>query len=227
MKRSKESENKALYQQLIKLEKDWASLKRSNKPLNFPQISAKSDTSSTATTLDFFKLLEKSPRSLMSSLQNSKSPLQEEGVKWKVKKKNDLVVEEIIRDRKAALGSGKLKGRRLFGEISDEKSSITTSQEVISEDEICSHCVVLRKQMDDNKNNEIVGDDSLIFCLSLEIRVIEGNQRASVNLLEQKSWRYRNCLWWPVIAIFAITISAFIQGICLGKEVEEVIPLPT
>ncbi|KAF3629638.1 Iron-sulfur cluster assembly enzyme ISCU, mitochondrial [Capsicum annuum] len=34
----------------------------------------------------------------MSSLQNSKSPLQEEGVSLKEKKKNDLAVEEILND---------------------------------------------------------------------------------------------------------------------------------
>ncbi|MCD7450084.1 hypothetical protein HAX54_003502 [Datura stramonium] len=216
MRRSKESENRALYQQLINLEKDWATFKRSNKSLNFPQ--------------------------------NSKSPQleeeEEEGVNWKVKKKkkNDLAVEEIIRDRRTALARGKLKGRRLFREISDEKSSITTSQEVISEDGICSVCLVLLKEnMDGNKNNENVGNDSLISCSSTSsfstekaskdggIRMIEGNNRAPENLLERKGWRYRTCLWLLIMAIFAITVSAFTQGICLiaGKQVEEVIPLPT
>ncbi|KAF3675222.1 hypothetical protein FXO37_05994 [Capsicum annuum] len=232
MKISKESANRALYQQLINLEKDWAIFKRSKKP-NLPQITAKSDSSSTSTSLDFYKLLEKSPRSLMSSLQNNKSPI-EEGVSWKLKKKNDLVVEEIIRDRKTALASGKLKGRRLFGDISDEKSSITTtttSQEVISENEVCNDGVVLLG----NKNTENVGDDSLISCSSTakasedgEIRMIEGNERAPMNLLERKRWRYRTCLWLLAMAIFAITLSAFTQGSFLiaGKEVE-VIPLPT
>ncbi|KAF3645935.1 hypothetical protein FXO38_19411 [Capsicum annuum] len=232
MKISKESANRALYQQLINLEKDWAIFKRSKKP-NLPQITAKSDSSSTSTSLDFYKLLEKSPRSLMSSLQNNKSPI-EEGVSWKLKKKNDLVVEEIIRDRKTALASGKLKGRRLFGDISDEKSSITTtttSQEVISENEVCNDSVVLLG----NKNTENVGDDSLISCSSTakasedgEIRMIEGNERAPMNLLERKRWRYRTCLWLLAMAIFAITLSAFTQGSFLiaGKEVE-VIPLPT
>ncbi|KAM3381343.1 hypothetical protein P3S68_006916 [Capsicum galapagoense] len=238
MKISKESANRALYQQLINLEKDWAIFKRSNKP-NLPQITAKSDSSSTSTSLDFYKLLEKSPRSLMSSLQNNKSPIEEEGVSWKLKKKNDLVVEEIIRDRKTALASGKLKGRRLFGDISDEKSSITTtttSQEVISENEVCNDSVVLLG----NKNTENVGDDSLISCSSTssfstakasedgEIRMIEENERAPMNLLERKRWRYRTCLWLLAMAIFAITLSAFTQGSFLiaGKEVE-VIPLPT
>ncbi|KAG5617862.1 hypothetical protein H5410_017686 [Solanum commersonii] len=179
----------------------------------------------------------------MSSLQNNESPFEEEGVNWKVlKKKKNLVVEEIISDRRTALASGKLKGRRLFGEISDEKSSITTdtttSQEVISEDEICSDCIVLHEKMD---NNENVGGDSLISGSSIssfstekvskegEIRMIEGNHRAPVNLLERKERRYRTCLWLLVMVMFAITVSVFTRGICLmvGKQVEEVVLVPT
>ncbi|KAJ8554025.1 hypothetical protein K7X08_024703 [Anisodus acutangulus] len=228
--RNKESENRALYQQFLNLERDWASFKQSNKPLNFPQISAKSDSSST-TTLDFFKLLENSPRSLMSSLQNNKSPLG--GLNWQVKK-NDLAVEEIIRDRRTALASGKLKGRCLFGE-SDEKSSITTtSQEVISEDEICSDCLVLLRENMDGKNNTNSCSPTSSFSTEKaskdhEIRMVEGDHKASVNLLERKNWRYGTCSWLLVMVIFAISVSAFTQGIFFiaGEQVEEVIPLPT
>ncbi|XP_016484138.1 uncharacterized protein LOC107804721 [Nicotiana tabacum] len=161
--RKKESENEALYKQFRNLEKDWDNFKRSNyKPQNFPQISANSDSS--ISTLDVFKLLENSPRSLMSSLQDSESPL-EERLNSKVKK-NDLAVEEILRDRRTALASGKLKGRRLFEENEEE--------------EICSDCLGLLKQMD--------GNDSLISCSSTssfatekeskdrEIRMVEGKQ---------------------------------------------------
>uniref|UniRef100_A0A3Q7G365 Uncharacterized protein n=1 Tax=Solanum lycopersicum TaxID=4081 RepID=A0A3Q7G365_SOLLC len=231
MKRS----NRALYQQLINLEKDWDNYKRSNKSLNFPQISDKSDScSTTITTLDFFKLLEKSPRSLMSSLQNNESPFGEEGVNWRVvKKKNDLFVEEIICDRRTAIASGKLKGRRLFGEISDEKSSITTDSSTSQE----SDCIVL------HENNENVDSDSLISGSSIssfstekvskerEIRMIEGNHRAPVNLLERKERRCRTCLWLLVVIIFAMVASVFTRGICLmigiGKQVEEVVLVPT
>lgn len=230
MKRS----NRALYQQLINLEKDWDNYKRSNKSLNFPQISDKSDScSTTITTLDFFKLLEKSPRSLMSSLQNNESPFGEEGVNWRVvKKKNDLFVEEIICDRRTAIASGKLKGRRLFGEISDEKSSITTDTSTSQE----SDCIVL------HENNENVDSDSLISGSSIssfstekvskehEIRMIEGNHRAPVNLLERKERRCRTCLWLLVVIIFAMVVSVFTRGICLmigiGKQVEVVL-VPT
>lgn len=46
-------------------------------------------------------LLDNSPRNLMSSLQHRRSPLDGGGA-WKVRY-NDLAVEEILRDRKAAL----------------------------------------------------------------------------------------------------------------------------
>lgn len=220
---NKKSENEALYQQFINLQKDWDSFKQSNyKSLNFSQISAKSDSSSTS--LDIFKLLGNSPRSLMSSLQDSKSPLELEGFNWKVKK-NDLAVEEILRDRRTALVSGKLKGRRLFEE-NDERSCI-------SEEEICSDCLGLLKQMDRN--------DSLISCSSTssfatekeskdrEIRMVEGDVKASVNLPKRRSWYSITCLWLLFMALLTITISAFSQGIFLiaGKQAEEVFQLPT
>lgn len=59
-------------------------------------------------------LLDNSPKKLMSALQNrpSLSPPPGGGV-WKVRT-NDFAVEEILRERRAAIESGKLKGRRLF-----------------------------------------------------------------------------------------------------------------
>lgn len=58
------------------------------------------------------------------------SDVQDEGLVWKVRN-NDLAVQEILRERRAALASGKLKGRRLF------KGS--PSEEVEGED-ICNEC---------------------------------------------------------------------------------------
>lgn len=48
----------------------------------------------------------------MSSLQQKRSPPSSDRA-WKVRN-NNLAIEEIMRDRKAAIESGKLKGRRLF-----------------------------------------------------------------------------------------------------------------
>lgn len=56
-------------------------------------------------------LLKNSPSELMSPLQRRTAPLSS-GV-WKVRT-NDLAVEEILRERRAAIESGKVKGRRLF-----------------------------------------------------------------------------------------------------------------
>lgn len=64
----------------------------------------------------------------MSSLQENrrKSPILEDGSYWKVRT-NDLAAQEILRERRAALVSGKLKGRRLFEGMENG-------------DEICSDC---------------------------------------------------------------------------------------
>ncbi|KAK8266035.1 hypothetical protein V6Z12_D12G218300 [Gossypium hirsutum] len=56
-------------------------------------------------------LNQNSPRKLIMS-----PPLDE--VAWKVRT-NDLAVEEILRERRAAIESGKLKGRRLFEDDED------------------------------------------------------------------------------------------------------------
>ena len=57
-------------------------------------------------------LLKNCPTNLMSSLQRRRASSPLRGV-WKVRT-NDLAVEEILRERRAAIESGKVKGRRLF-----------------------------------------------------------------------------------------------------------------
>ncbi|KAL0441909.1 UNVERIFIED_CONTAM: hypothetical protein Sradi_0129800 [Sesamum radiatum] len=60
----------------------------------------------------FDQLLDNSPRELMSSLQHRESP----SVRvLRLKNDCDMSVREILMDRRAAIMSGKLKGRRLFG----------------------------------------------------------------------------------------------------------------
>ncbi|PSS07656.1 hypothetical protein CEY00_Acc18008 [Actinidia chinensis var. chinensis] len=75
-----------LLQQYNNLQQDWKTFKKSSQPKPMAKK---------------FSLLENSPRSLMSSLQHRV-------------RSNDAAREEILRDRKAAIESGKLKGRRLF-----------------------------------------------------------------------------------------------------------------
>ncbi|KAG8379448.1 hypothetical protein BUALT_Bualt07G0089600 [Buddleja alternifolia] len=113
--RAQESErkNQSLMQQLKDLEKEWNLLQLvSKKPRNQRRCSTGSDSGSSTSSIltSFDKLLENSPRGLMSSLQRDRSPF-DDGVRVK---NCDVAVEEILRDRRAAIMSGKLKGRRLF-----------------------------------------------------------------------------------------------------------------
>lgn len=101
-----------LHQQFMNLQQDWNSFKQSN-PITKRRHSSANDSDSMVRNL---QLLDTSPRNLMSSLQSTISPL--EGA-WKVRT-NDLAVQEIIRERREAIESGKLKGRRLFQGIHDE-----------------------------------------------------------------------------------------------------------
>lgn len=104
----KETEEKKLHQQFQHLQQQWDSIKHLK-----PRTLCRSSTDSRVMFKELH-LLDNSPRNLMSSLQHRRSPLDGGGA-WKVRY-NDLAVEEILRDRKAAIESGKLKGRRLFEE---------------------------------------------------------------------------------------------------------------
>ncbi|CAA0806915.1 Unknown protein [Striga hermonthica] len=98
---SKDPSNKyaALIHQFNTLEKDWNSFKNNSRPRNQPQ-SPQADTTTTTTTsaLTYSRHLSP-PRGLMKSPPDRS---------W--------AVREILRDRRAALASGRLKGRRLFGD---------------------------------------------------------------------------------------------------------------
>ncbi|KAJ6760963.1 hypothetical protein OIU79_025746 [Salix purpurea] len=60
------------------------------------------------------KLLYSSPSDLESSLQNGRSPPGEGGGGARKVKSNDMVVDEILKERREAIESGKLKGKKLF-----------------------------------------------------------------------------------------------------------------
>ncbi|XP_042491003.1 uncharacterized protein LOC122070825 [Macadamia integrifolia] len=121
MERSLEEEESGdeLQKQLKHLEEDWNSLKQSN-PGRLqvqhcwatPHSSVRSAAAASASILEL--LGDKSPRDLIYSLEQIRHLQEDEsGGVWKVRN-NDLVVEEILRDRRAAIESGKLKGRKLF-----------------------------------------------------------------------------------------------------------------
>ncbi|KAH9770007.1 SUMO-activating enzyme subunit 1A [Citrus sinensis] len=67
-------------------------------------------------------LLVNSPRTIMSSL-----PASDEVKTWKVRT-NDLAVMEVLQERRAAVESGKLKGRRLFEEYDEGLNGLTDDQ---------------------------------------------------------------------------------------------------
>ncbi|KAJ6688392.1 hypothetical protein OIU74_017002 [Salix koriyanagi] len=60
------------------------------------------------------KLLYSSPSDLKSSLQNGRSPQGGGGGGARKVKSNDMVVDEILKERREAIESGKLKGKKLF-----------------------------------------------------------------------------------------------------------------
>ncbi|OMP08367.1 hypothetical protein COLO4_06540 [Corchorus olitorius] len=79
------------------------------------------------------RLLNTSPRQLMSSLQDRSSSPTEGSVGWKMRT-NDLAVEEILTERRAAIETGKLKGRRLFVEEEEEGAAAEVGK-TLGEDE--------------------------------------------------------------------------------------------
>lgn len=106
MKPQKSEKITALFEQLKNLEKDWETINKQSK------LRRRCSMGSSDSIFTSFLVMENSPRCLMSALQYRRSP--SDGLIYKVKK-SDYAVEEIIRDRRAAIKSGKLKGRQLLG----------------------------------------------------------------------------------------------------------------
>ncbi|EEF51757.1 uncharacterized protein LOC125369803 [Ricinus communis] len=102
-RKGKDTEAK-LQQQYKSLQEKWYSIKQSKL-----RTLRRSLTDSRTIDRGLY-FLDNSPRKLMSLLQHRRSP---SGGAWKVRN-NDLAVVEILRERKAAIKSGKIKGRRLF-----------------------------------------------------------------------------------------------------------------
>ncbi|KAL6584308.1 hypothetical protein OROMI_003597 [Orobanche minor] len=154
MKRSSKAESKeagkyaALIQQFLNLEIEWKILKDSRRGRNKPDAS---DNISSSILLAYSDraVMDKSPRGLVSYLQHRKSPSLS-----RVVRNCDLVVEEILRDRRAAIISGKLKGRRLFQKSEEEDSDLN---EEISKSDWLHNMTQERKVMVVNDRNSIHG----------------------------------------------------------------------
>ncbi|XAR50350.1 hypothetical protein NMG60_11004645 [Bertholletia excelsa] len=95
-----------LHQKFRILQQDWETFKQSND--SKPRGSLRRYPTKTTAIANAFKLLDNSPRSLMSYLQNTSS--------------HDAAREEIIKERRAAIESGKLKARRLFAATAEEET---------------------------------------------------------------------------------------------------------
>ncbi|KAL6497262.1 hypothetical protein OROGR_029192 [Orobanche gracilis] len=156
MKRSSKAESKEsgkyapLIQQFINLEIEWKILKDSRGGRNKPPAVDASDNISSSILLAYLDraVLDKSPTGLVSYLQHRKSP------SLSIVVRNcDVAVEEILRDRRAAIISGKLKGRRLF-QASEEDSDL---KEEISQSDWLNNMAQERKVMVVNDPNSIHG----------------------------------------------------------------------
>ncbi|WRX18344.1 hypothetical protein QQP08_010831 [Theobroma cacao] len=99
------TDDQKLHHLFKNLEQEWDFIKQR------PERTLHTRSTGSSKMIQTLRLLNNSPRKLMSSLQHRSSP--SERVAWKVRT-NDLAVEEILTERRAAIESGKLKGRRLF-----------------------------------------------------------------------------------------------------------------
>ncbi|KAJ8634186.1 hypothetical protein MRB53_027522 [Persea americana] len=118
-------EQEDLQKQYKHLRHDWSSFKKSN-----PRHSSRRRRGAPKPAEEILDLTYTSPRKLISSLQEGLSP--SDG--WKVRT-NDLAIEEIIKERHAAIENGKLKGRRLFDAMESGGEFGLHGKE-----EICSAC---------------------------------------------------------------------------------------
>lgn len=190
-------------------------------------------------------LNDHSPRTLMSSLQNRKSPLDGGGV-WKVRY-NDLALEEILRERRAAIESGKLKGRRLF-EAAEGASEVGSgeNQEIIfggREVFVHDHCNEVRsvfsydsddgKEYIESKEEELYPVDchssscaSSSYICDDCIEVAVANERYQDMSLDR--WKFIK--GWLPIALILLTCAIGITSVkmlCGNGKAKEVILVPT
>lgn len=227
-----------LQEQFMNLQQDWESYKQTNPNTKRRSYSTNSSSSNTmAKTLD--QLLDNSPRHLMSSLQQRMHP--SEGDNWNV---NDLAVEEIRRDRREAIESGKLKGRRLFEEAEHEETDIGFGGEEAEwggwDQESEERSVPFREsdgeEAESGKSKEI----KVCFQLSASCSIsspsgekMEEEEEKSVSVVEKEIVKNKAGNWvrcivviMPVLAIiFAICSIRVLYG--YGNENYEAILVPT
>lgn len=108
-----DGDNIKLHQKFEVLQQEWESYIQS-----IPRTGRRYSTDNSAAMAKAVdQLLDSSPRNLISSLQQKWSP--PKGGYWKIRT-NNLAAEEMLRERRSVIESGRLKGRRLFQAVEDE-----------------------------------------------------------------------------------------------------------
>lgn len=236
--------NQKLYQILKNLEQEWNFIKKR------PEETLYRSSTGSSKMIKALGLLDKSPRKLMSSLQHRIiSPPPSEEVAWKVRT-NDLAVDEILNERRAAIASGKLKGRRrLFEEL---EGVISTDQEIslVQESDVRS---VFSYDYSDNYEEENWGRKEALYpscphcsyssssssssSTSLCAENVERGGLEVATMAEKRtnigcdivgSGRGRGRSWLVISLIVVCIVGMIISRNCFGiYEDEEVILTPT
>lgn len=209
MKRSSSSEEEE-EEEFKRLQYDWSSSKKLSPHGSLHQ----------SADAEIIQLMDTSPRELISSLQKFHKTFSSSG--WKVRT-NHLAVEDVIRERRAVIKSGRLKGRRLFdafegrGEMDfqdEEKCSISSSI-MIHGSEVRSLCSSLSREDDGDEAEVGDGDDGGGDCeLSMEKeRVISVEEKGGI------VFGIVHRLWWIVrVAWIALAVVVFALLIFSGKS---------
>lgn len=190
----------ALNQELKKLEKEWESFEKSRPRKQ--RLTYSSTRSQDITSI--ITSVGNSPRELMSSLQQRKSPSPPR------LKSRDIAVEEILSDRRAAIISGQLKGRRLsFDAGMDFKYG--------HGGEICSGCLndIQEKQVTIDENFNSFSEKKMVT----EVAEKRGGGGSMVAIMA----------FWFGVALIVLTLGLLFMT-CNGKHVlveHESILVPT
>lgn len=185
-----------LTQQFKHLQREWDSFKQAN-PQTFRRRSSISKDA--RSVIMDFRVLNGSPRNLVSSLQENGDSSAELEESW-----TQSAAEELRRERRAAIQSGKLKGRRLFEDSPEVVSELINAAERDSSSPVACSC----------------SSDSSLSLENVEREKLDGS------LKEKRLMAFMGCL--------AIVLMVFVLGIitvsCFSghdREGDELILVPT